>query len=103
MPANSNEPSVRITSTPTKNGVDVYFFDNGLNMQVVLNNLAANNLSWLSFGLSLDNSIRDYTNAVDGLMGNFDGDSTNDIRYSNGTVLSGVSDESLTYNASYSC
>ena len=67
------------------------------------NSLSNSTISWLSFGVSFDSSVKNYTNGVRGLMGNFDGISSNDITYSNGTVLYGITAESVTYNASLTC
>jgi hypothetical protein len=74
-----------------------------MNIQVILNSLANTNLSWLSIGMSLDFSIRNYSNAVSGLMGNYDGNANNDIAYKNGTILTNINGDSINYDASKTC
>ena len=78
-------------------------FKKGLTIQVALNSLANSSFSWLSFGASFDESVYDYKNGVTGLMGNYDGIASNDIYYQNGTTLNGITAESVTYAASFTC
>lgn len=74
-----------------------------MTIEVALNSLSNSNFSWLSFGASFDQSVYNYTNGVKGLMGNFDGIASNDISYKNGSVLNGITAESVTYAASLTC
>lgn len=104
LPANSAQPAVLITSTKSANGnygVDLYFYDNGLTVQIMLNSL--DNLSWLSFSISLDANVRNYNGAVEGLMGDFDGNPNNDIKYANGALATSITEESIYYNAALTC
>ncbi len=85
LPSGSSNPTVFISGTAT--GVSA-LFDNGLNIQIVLNSINTTALkeSWLSLGLTLSNNVNNYTGVVSGLMGNFNQDPTDDIMYRNGTV-----------------
>ena len=71
---NSAKPSVLITGT--KNGV-MSVFDNGFTLEVVLKKL--NGLTWLEMATNFDNSVKNYANALTGIMGNFNGKKDDDI------------------------
>ena len=77
--------------------------NNGLNLQVTLNTLNNGAESWLSVGMALSNKIKNYTGAVVGLMGNFNGNKEDDISYRNGTILLTERRDSFTYYALETC
>lgn len=81
----------------TSRGVSV-LMDNGLSMNVIVSSLSNNNslISWLALGMNLDNNVRNYTNRVSGLMGNFNGNPNDDIRSRDG-IVSTATNESVYY------
>jgi len=54
-------------------------------------------LSWLNINVALSNSVNNYINNVYGLMGNNNGDPTDDIVSRNGTKSSGNSEANIYY------
>ncbi len=76
-----------------------------MTVQIALSVLNNSNTfySWLSIVTSLDNKIKNYTNNVVGLMGNFNSNTQDDIAYRNGTVVSSLLKESQIYNVLQTC
>lgn len=96
----SVDPIVSVSGTD--GGVSI-LMDNGLNLQATLNTLNNGAQSWLSVGLALSNKVTNYSGAVVGLMGNFNGNKDDDISYRNGTILLTERKDSVTYYALNTC
>ena len=59
-------------------------------------------LSWVTTSITLDDSINAYSNNTIGLMGNNNGDPTDDIFYRNGTIEYSRSQRTI-YRAAIDC
>jgi hypothetical protein len=59
-------------------------------------------LSWITTSIALSDSIKTYSNNVYGLLGNNNGDPSDDISYRNGTIEYGGSDRTI-YQAAVTC
>lgn len=73
LPSAAN-PTVLVTGTAS--GV-LALFDNGFTLEVIPKIL--NGLTWLDMATNFDNSVTNYTNALAGIMGNYNGDPADDI------------------------
>jgi hypothetical protein len=71
----------------------------GISTSKISNTLS---LSWVTTSITLDDSINTYSNKVIGLMGNNNGDPTDDVFYRNGTIEYGRSQRAI-YRAAIDC
>lgn len=79
------------------------FFFKGLNIQVKITKVDLSQYesrSWMSVDIVLPKT---YSNAVEGLMGNFNGQADDDLRSRSGRVISPNSTDEVIYNTLVSC
>lgn len=60
------------------NGITTLLFDNGLSLQIYIQTVP-NAVSWLIAQILIENRVRNYTNRVEGLMGNYNGRPEDDV------------------------